>query len=50
MGHLAPRYAAAGGVTIEYMEMFPYNLPNSPVRNVGLISRWGCLYGNGSAS
>jgi hypothetical protein len=35
--------------TLEYMEIFPHNLPNSPVRNVSLISYWGGLCGNFSA-
>jgi hypothetical protein len=29
-------------LTIEYMEMFPYQPPNSPARHVSLIFCWGC--------
>jgi hypothetical protein len=38
-----------GGRTIEYMEIFPHNLPNSPARDVDLIFHWSGLYGNFSA-
>jgi hypothetical protein len=31
------------------MEIFSYNLPSSPARNVDLILHWGGLYGNFSA-
>jgi hypothetical protein len=37
-------------LTIEYMEIFPHNLPNSPARDVDLIFHWGGFYGNFSAS
>jgi hypothetical protein len=38
-----------GGITIEYMEIFLYNLPNSPGRDVDLIFLWDGFYGNFAA-
>ena len=33
------------GLTIEYMGIFPHNLPNNPARDVDLILRWDSDHG-----
>src|SRR5262245_47416086 len=45
-----PISGSPGGRTIEYMEIFLHNLPNSPASDVDLICHGGGFYGHVSAS